>query len=330
MHDDNKEQYSRRVTKLINLITEFKLYKYWCKFLSLARELKLPAAWAERLTLVKKDGDGSVVGVESRVHDIITPPAWEVCVCQLQTQENDHQRVGQSDIQTGRERIVVLKPPVSKSLLDEDTEEHTDNTVSRVVVWGSWRNVTGTREEDRPVQPSNLRVWPFLQNQPVNNWQQSQKEKEKSLVVDSTITEDSLWTNGTPNNRGVEEHSTVRTGVSTGLTSNTQVVNGTVRPSQNTNLDKGTPKGSQQLGTEQKTWRHLHVVTQLHVLGKSNSLVVGDVTEGLEEHHGQWLTWNHVTNNELGNDVQSHCDVGQRVNNTDGQQEDNGDDKSDD
>lgn len=276
----------------------------------------LPLSWSKEGTLSKGPRVSHNIGVKSAVNNIVAPPAWEVGSCQLQSQENDQCRIGQANVQTGRKGVVVLEVPVSPSLFDENTEEHTNNTVSGVVVWrGRW-NVTGTREENRPVQPSNLRVWPLLQYQPVDNRQETQKEEEKNLVVDSTVTENSFWANNTPDDRSIEKDSTVWTTVVVLLVLVTQVVNSTISPSQNTHLHKGSPNGSEHLNPEHKTWGNLHVVTQFHVLGESNSLTVGDVTKSLEEHHTQWLTWNHVTNNELGDNVQTNCNICERIDNT--------------
>lgn len=83
----------------------------------------------------------------------------------------------------------------------------------------------------------------------------------------------------------------------------TQVIDAAVGPSQNTNLDKRAPNGGKHLCPEQKTGLDLHVVAELHVLSKSDRLVVGDVTVSLEKHHGQWLTRDHVADDELGDHV---------------------------
>ena len=78
------------------------------------------------------------------------------------------------------------------------------------------------------------------------------------------------------------------------------------------------------MSREQKTRADFHIVAQLHVGDKCDGLVVGDVAKRLEEHHGQWFTRKHVTDDKFRHHVQPHGDVGDGINYTHGNQENNG------
>lgn len=73
----------------------------------------------------------------------------------------------------------------------------------------------------------------------------------------------------------------------------------------------------------------MRILTQLQVLGKVHPLVHADVAVGLEQHHGHRTTGLHVSNDELGNDVQADINVGRRLDNTQRQPPHNGNDKRD-
>lgn len=71
-------------------------------------------------------------------------------------------------------------------------------------------------------------------------------------------------------------------------------------------------------------------MAHLQVLKEIKSLRHGDVTIGLEHHHGQWATWKHVTNDELSNDVETDLPVGDRLNHSNWNEEDNWNQHADD
>lgn len=94
------------------------------------------------------------------------------------------------------------------------------------------------------------------------------------------------------------------------------VADSSQRPVHDGDLHNGRPQTGNHLRSKGNTGRNLHVVTQLHVLQEEQSLVHGNVTICLEQHHGHRASRLHVTNDELGNDVKTDLDVGCGLHNT--------------
>lgn len=220
---------------------------------------------------------------------------------------------------------------MEKSLLDKVVEGDAHHAVRGVVVGGCWGDVAGGREEHGPVEVLDGAVGPFFQDQPVDDGKNgADEEEEQQAVVDLAVGKLALGPNDSPDDTGGEEHPSVGTGVVVFLGGRAQVLDGAVGPSQHGDLHQRTPDGGDELSREQEPGRELHVVAQLHVRNKSDGLVVGDVAKRLEEHHGQWLTRKHVTDDKFRHHVQPHGDVGDGVDHAHGNQEHNGNEQGND
>lgn len=92
--------------------------------------------------------------------------------------------------------------------------------------------------------------------------------------------------------------------------------NGTESPVHDSDLDDGGPETRNHLSCKGYAGRNLHVVAKLHVLQEEQSLVHGNVTICLEQHHGHGAARLHVSDDELGDDVKSDLNVGRGLHNT--------------
>jgi cobalamin-dependent methionine synthase I len=69
---------------------------------------------------------------------------------------------------------------------------------------------------------------------------------------------------------------------------------------------------------------HLEILEEIQGLGHCN------VTIGLEHHHGQWATWKHISDDELSDDVKTKLPVGDSLDHTDWDEENDWDQHADD
>lgn len=83
-------------------------------------------------------------------------------------------------------------------------------------------------------------------------------------------------------------------------------------------------------GTTGRTYRDLEIVTEFHVLEEIERLSHGDVSVGLEEHHGNGSSGQHVSHNELGQHIKTKLGVGNALYHANGDEEDNRDEHGDD
>ena len=65
------------------------------------------------------------------------------------------------------------------SFLDKVVEGEPDHTVRGVIVCGSRRNVTCSREENGPIDVLNQTIGPFFQNQPVDDGKNGTNKEEE-------------------------------------------------------------------------------------------------------------------------------------------------------
>lgn len=72
----------------------------------------------------------------------------------------------------------------------------------------------------------------------------------------------------------------------------------------------------------------MHVVTELQVLAEVKRLSHGDVTISLEHHHGDRVTRLNVTDDEFGKDVKTELNVGESLDDTNGDSPECSNDKS--
>lgn len=71
-------------------------------------------------------------------------------------------------------------------------------------------------------------------------------------------------------------------------------------------------------------------MTELHVLQEVQGLRHGDIAVCLEQHHGNRLSGKHVTNHKLSQDVEAKLGIGDTLDHSDGDKEDEGQKHGDD
>jgi hypothetical protein len=81
-------------------------------------------------------------------------------------------------------------------------------------------------------------------------------------------------------------------------------------PCLNTELNGTGNDGRDDLAGEHGPGRNLHVMTELEIRGERKSLGHGNVTPGLEHHHGDGTSGKCVSDDEFGNDVETDLLVG--------------------
>lgn len=166
-------------------------------------------------------------------------------------------------------------------------------------------------------------------------------------AVDLARTENTGWADGTPDDGGDVEDLTTWAGVGVLLVVGADIGDVGHGPVVDCDLADGRPEDCDALSEPHGLGWDLHVVTHLQVLEEVQSLGHGDVTVSLEHHHGQRATWKHVswdmltnlrlvdcwgllTNDELSNDVETNLPVGDSLNHTNWDQEDDWNEHADD
>lgn len=150
----------------------------------------------------------------------------------------------------------------------------------------------------------------------------TKREAEKSLGVLPVGSPDLGRTNGTPKDGGSKE------GVDTGASKaelgirGAYAVNVTHLEVEHTDTDERANEGGDHLSAEGVSGRNLDVVGELKVVGEPDGVSAGDITEGLEVVHGEGVSFDERTTNELGEDIQSDFDTGHSLDDTDGNDKD--------
>lgn len=132
------------------------------------------------------------------------------------------------------------------------------------------------------------------------------------------MAEESSRANGTPDNRGCVEDAATGTRIAVLLIIRADVGDMTKGPVHNDNLHDCRPHRGEKLRGEHDTRGHFHVVAELQILSKVQGLSHGNITIILEHHHGNWPARHHITNDEFSQNVETKLDVGDGLDDTDG------------
>lgn len=89
-------------------------------------------------------------------------------------------------------------------------------------------------------------------------------------------------------------------------------------PVHDDNLHDCRPHRGDELRGEHDTRGHFHVMSELQILSKVQGLSHGNIAIILEHHHGKGPARHHITNDELGKNVETELDVGDGLNDADG------------
>ena len=110
------------------------------------------------------------------------------------------------------------------------------------------------------------------------------------------------------------------------LTGLANILNVVERPTLNDDNDETGDDGGGVLSDEHDSGRDLHVMTKFQVAGEIEGLFRHDGAINLEDHNSNGLPGGGVTGNELGEDVENQLLVGDRKEDAEGEDEDQGKD----
>lgn len=203
--------------------------------------------------------------------------------------------------------------PSAHDILEYETNEEP----RREVDTAGWRKGVGTIEEDREVNVAEERAGVAASG--VVEWERKEEtneEEPEKWRIELADGEESLRTDSSPKKRCIVEGSRRRANEEVLLIGCAQSLDVGNHPVLHAENNKATHDGSQHLRPEHGPWRDLHVVAKLQIDRERVSLSCSEVTVGLEDHHGGWPTRKCITDNELGQDVESDGLIGNGLNNT--------------
>lgn len=196
------------------------------------------------------------------------------------------------------------------TLLDNLVEDCADEAPCGVGHGGRGRNESGSTEDDGSVDVPEVALGPLASSNVDDYWETgTEKEEPHHRVVKTTATKQSTWSDDSPDDRGGKEHMCVGARVVVCLMRCAHAFNGAKSPVVNGDLDNAGPDGRDELRPESCALRYLHVMREFDVLSEVKTLITCDVAVHLEHHHCQGAPGLHISNDELGNDVQSKLDV---------------------
>ena len=101
-------------------------------------------------------------------------------------------------------------------------------------------------------------------------------------------------------------------------------------PALNHDDDETGDRAGGDLRDKHDSGRDLHVMAKLQVTGEVEGLLRHDGAVNLEDHHGNGLSWDHVARDEFGKDVKGQLLVGNREQDSEGEDEEQGKDDGED
>lgn len=150
------------------------------------------------------------------------------------------------------------------------------------------------------------------------------------ITVHCVSREEMLGADSTPDDARVVERLDVRAGEEAGGLVGANVLDGAHSPLDGGQLAQTRPDGGNELGGEHRSLRDMHVVAELEILAEVQRLRHDDVSEGLEHHHSDGVAGLNVSDDEFSEDVEAELDVGEGLDDADGDRPCGGDDEGED
>ena len=141
-------------------------------------------------------------------------------------------------------------------------------------------------------------------------------------IVDRTRSEHACGSNNAPDDRCVEECSGVRADQTSRGIRCANALNVADEEVVGRNLNDRKPEDSDELSAEHGTGWDFHVMAKFHVRRVRESVVLHHVTVTLKHHHCKWSSWLHITDNELGDNIETRSIGGDGVYHSDWNKED--------
>lgn len=264
--------------------------------------------------------------IKSAGNAIVSPPARRGRAREVESEEYDEGRDNQAAIQSGRRDVVVLQPPAQVAALDEVVEDDAHGSPAEEDVNGRGGQQACAAVDDGRADVAPDGLGPASREQPADDRRGGPDEPEPlQRGIGRSVAEDAGRTDGSPDDRRREEDAPVGARVLVWLLGTAHVGDVVDCPVQDADLHNGRPNRGDELRGEHDARGHLHVVAELEILSEIEGLRHGDVSVILEHHHGQGPPRHHVADDELGQDVEAQLDVGDGLDETDGNEPDDGD-----
>jgi len=249
----------------------------------------------------------------------------------LQNKEGQHRRDSHTRVEPRGKNVVVLRPPREVTPANDVLEDKPDDRPGRVVDSGGGGYETSTTEDDGEVDEAYPGVGPLFIERPSNDRGDSaDEEKQAERLVDLAHRELASRADDPPDDGGSPEDLGTRAGELVLLRVGAHTLNVAEHPGLNGELDSTSEGGADDLTEEHGTGRDLHIVTELEVRRKGESLSHSNVSPGLEHHHRDRTTRESVPDDELGDDVQPDLLVRDSLNHADGDHIEERDDECED
>ncbi len=159
---------------------------------------------------------------------------------------------------------------------------------------------------------------------------EADEEEEAEGVVDLAGGELARGADDTPDDAGGAEHLGGGADEAVLLRGVAHVLDVGEHPRLDAELRGAGDDGGDDLAPEHRLGRDLHVVAELEIGGEGERLRHGDVTPGLEQHHGDGASGEAVTDDQLGDDVQANLLIRDSLDHADGDDVEEGDDERED
>jgi hypothetical protein len=152
----------------------------------------------------------------------------------------------------------------------------------------------------------------------------SSEETEKEVLVERSCTEHPLGTKGTPKDGSGEESVDTRAGESVLLGWRAHILDVCHLEIDDRDGHEGRNDSSNHLDPESNSGWNMRVMRKLKILRESNGMGSSHVAVTLEVVHGQSITREPQSSEKFGKHVEGNFLVGDRLDNTDRDTEDNG------
>ena len=249
------------------------------------------------------------------------PLKADICT-EVQREEDDDTRNGRSRIKTGGKDIIVSHPPSEGFSPDDKIEDEANEKPGDVVETGGWRDgaETGEADWDGDVAPDGKRIAASEEVEGEGKDRSDEEEVEQS-AVGSSWAEESPGTNSTPDDGRRREGRRAGADEAVLLSGSAHVGNVVEHPFLNVQHPTAGDDGGKNLNSEHHAWGNLHVVTELEVTSEEDGLVGGDEPNCFKDHVGNRSSGDHVTSDELGQDLRRDGLIGDGLQHSEGKGE---------
>jgi hypothetical protein len=246
----------------------------------------------------------------------------DVLLVALHRKEYDDGTEGNTGTESSRHNVGVLLKPRSVSVSDVVHREK-----AHIKTWSGIREVVGSivgdhsRHNQQRIELTEESLRNVLLSKPEGNGDDSTNEES---VLKNRVKRvfNSLKNDNIPEDRSIAVNTFTGSGELLLLMSIADTFIVVDLPLCDTHYNQSGNRGGDNLGPESSSRKDLAVVAQLLILDEIDSLKIGVKTESLDHHEGDSLTRQSITSHQFSQHIQSEERVGSRIQQTDGNQED--------